>query len=103
MTDKEFIGLLMLFQDGKVPLMDVGLALAKNQFSQESLALANNILTARKEKSKVGRPETISQDIKELIFKLRIEGMTLESIAHQVQCSLSTVRRTLDKYQQALD
>lgn len=103
MTDKEFMEMLVLFQDGKVPVIEVGLALANNKFSPELLTLANNILVARKEKSKVGRPESISRDVKETIVKLRNEGMALEAIAYQVKCSLSTVRRTLDKYQQVFE
>lgn len=103
MTDKEFLDLLMSYKAGKVPLLNVGLALANNQFSHEYLALANNILIAQKEQSKVSKPQTISHDVKELIFKLRTEGVEIESIAHQAKCSLSTVRRTLENYQQAFD
>lgn len=103
MTDKEFLDLLMSYKSGKVPLFNVGLALANNQFSHEYLALANNILVAQKEQSKVGRPQTISHDVKELILKLKTEGVALESIAHQVKCSLSTVRETLQHYRQAFD
>ncbi len=103
MTDKEFLDLLMSYKAGKVPLLNVGLALANNQFSHEYLALANNILIAQKEQCMAGRAQTISHDAKELIFKLRAEGIALESIAHQAKCSLSTVRRTLENYHQAFD
>jgi DNA invertase Pin-like site-specific DNA recombinase len=103
MTDKEFLDLLMSYKAGTVPLLSVGLALANNQFSHEYVALANNILTAQKEQSKISRPQTISHDIKELIFKLKTEGVALESIAHQAKCSVSTVRRTLENYQQAFE
>lgn len=75
MTDKEFLELLMLYKAGKAPLLNVGLALAKNQFSHEYIALANNILIAQKEQGKVGRSQTISHDEKELIFKLGAEGI----------------------------
>ena len=64
MTDKEFLDLLMSYKAGKVPLLSVGLALANNQFSHEYVALANNILIAQKEQSKVGRPQAISHDVK---------------------------------------
>jgi hypothetical protein len=80
MTDKEFLELLMLYKAGKVPLFDVGLALAKNQFSHEYIALANNILIAQKEKGKAGRPQAVSHDEKALIIKLgagELQGQTV--------------------------
>lgn len=80
MTDKEFLDLLMLYKGGKVPLFDVGLALANNQFSHEYIALANNILVAQKEQGKAGRPQTISHDEKESIFKLGANGIQGQAI-----------------------
>ena len=71
MTDKEFLELLMLYKGDKVPLVNVGLALANNQFSHEYVALANNILMAKKEESKVSSPRTSSWEVKETIGKLR--------------------------------
>ena len=71
MTDKEFLELLMLYKGDKVPLVNVGLALANNQFSHEYVALANNILMAKKEESKVSSPRTNSWEVKETIGKLR--------------------------------
>ncbi|HMM19441.1 MAG TPA: hypothetical protein PKA10_01800 [Selenomonadales bacterium] len=75
MTDKEFLDLLMLYKAGKVPVLNVGLALAKNQFGDEYIALANNILIAQKQQGKVGRPQTISHDEKEAIFKVGADGI----------------------------
>jgi len=75
MTDKEFLELLMSYKAGQVPLLNVGLALANNQFSHEYVALANNILVAQKEQSKIGKSQTISHDVKEWSFKLRTEGI----------------------------
>lgn len=74
MTDKEFLELLMLYKAGKVPSFNIGLALAKNQFGHEYIALANNILVAQKEQAKAGRPQTVSHDEKESIFKLGTDG-----------------------------
>lgn len=80
MTDKEFLELLMLYKAGKVPLFDVGLALAKNQFSHEYIALANNIVIAQKGQDKVARPQTISHDEKDLIFKSGADGLQGQAI-----------------------
>lgn len=79
MTDKEFLDLLMLYKDGKVPLVNVGLALAKNQFGHEYVALANNLI-AQKKQGKVGRPQTSSPDEKELIFQLGADGIQGQTI-----------------------
>lgn len=98
MTDKEFLELLMLYKGDKVPLLNVGLALANNQFSHEYVALANNIMIAKKEQSKVVKQQTISHDVRELIFKLRTEGVALEAIAQQVKCSVSIVRKIVENY-----
>lgn len=75
MTDKEFLELLMLYKAGKVPSFNIGLALAKNQFSHEYIALANNILVAQKEQARGRRPQTVSHDEKESIFKLGADGI----------------------------
>lgn len=77
MTDKEFLELLMLYKGDKVPLVNIGLALANNQFSHEYVALANNIMIAKKAESKGGKPETVSREVKELTFKLQTEGVAL--------------------------
>jgi hypothetical protein len=71
MTDKEFLELLMSYKAGTVPLRNVGLALANNQFGHEYIALANNILTAEKERRNGAEPEAVSKVAKEwgLILK----------------------------------
>ncbi len=68
MTDKEFLELLMSYKAGTVPLRNVGLALAKNQFGHEYIALANNILTAEREQRTASRPETSSPGLKKLVL-----------------------------------
>lgn len=68
MTDKEFLDLLMLYKAGEVPVFDVGVALAKNQFSHEYVVLANNILVAQKEQGQAGRPQISSRDAKKPFF-----------------------------------
>lgn len=78
MTDKEFLDLLLLYKSGKVPVMDVGLALANNQFSHEYIALANNILSSQKEQNKAGKGQAVSSDTKELIFQLRTKEVAVE-------------------------
>lgn len=75
MTDKEFLELLMSYKAGKVPLRNIGLALANNQFGHEYVALAGNILTAERERSKEGKREEVSQDLKRMTLQLRAEGI----------------------------
>lgn len=74
-TDKEFMEMLVLFQDGKVPVVEVGRALANNQFGHEYVALANNILVARKARNSEEPSPALAREMKELLDSMREQGL----------------------------